>query len=351
MNKILKRSIVLSSCAVLAAGSIAGCGTKSSGKNGETDMFDIVKNMSSTEKYTSEMTFSGDFEGVTFEAVLSMRSDGNATAMGVELSASGLSFEFEDVIIYTDDVLYINVAEVEEEFSVYLNAYGIDLSELGLDSDWVTVEAEGLFAKDTTVIEMICDDLNKAYGDLVEKDGDKQTIEIKDDDTYKDLISATQKMLEKNSSKWSEKIAEYYNKFDVEPLITSFAADFSEAISEMTDYDKDTLYDEIMDEVDMSGIEDVSASDVKEGIDEMADTLKEADTYFDFESITMTVEESKDSNIFTMEAVDSDSSVTMKYEHTEDKSVKVEVPSEDSSQSIGEVMAIVYVLYTLSTGY
>ncbi len=358
MKGLLRKAAAVLLVAVMAVAMFAGC-TKSSGKkvNAGSDgsMFGILKSAMQLEKKTFDCDITADIEGTTAKIKLSGVSDGNATSLSAEVSTGGMSFKFDNAIVFTDDVIYFNVASIMDEVGAFTSAIpgaDFDLEDLGITSDWVSFKAEGLFKQDNSIFEAISKDLDEAYADMItEKDG-TYSITVSDKDSVKGFIDATKKLLDDKGDAWAKLFAEQSNKLDVEKLMNGVADDVVEAIVKA--YEESTgeklpedkikeLRDSMLEETDMSGIEEINEDTYKEMFDEIRDQLDDA-------SVTgldgkIDVRTSSDKGVYTIKANaepenEEDGSIILISTIKEDSSAKVEVPS-DAQSAIDILVAIV----------
>lgn len=348
MKGFFKRAAAALLAAVMAVAMFAGC-SKSGGRSvnagGADSMFGVLKASSKVEKKTFNCDVTLDADGATSKLKLSGVSDGNATLLNLEVSAGGMSFKFENAIVFTDDVIYFNVAEIMDEvgsFATALMGAPINLADFGITSDWVSFKAEGMFKQDTAIFDAISEDLDEAYADVItEKDG-TYAITVSDQDSLKALAEATKKLIEKNGDDWAKLAVEQSNKVDVEKILNdmldevlaSIVKAYEDAMGEeLSDSDIAELKEAMLGEVDTSKIEQTSEDDYKKMFDELVDQLDDAlagDMDLDG---TVDVRTSYDKGVYTIKAnlepnSDENGSLVMISTVTEDKSAKVDVPSD-----------------------
>lgn len=357
MKGLLKKAAAVLLVAIMAVAMLAGCG-KSGGKKvnagGAGSMFGVLKSASQVEKATFDCDITADIDGTSAKIKLSGVTDGKATSLSAEVSAGGMSFKFDNAVIFTDDAIYINVASVMDEIGAFASAVpgaDLDLSELGITSDWVFFEAEGMFKRDSSVFETISKDLDEAYADMItEKDG-TYSITVSDKDSVKGFIDATKKLLDDKGDAWAKLFAEQSNKLDVEKLMNGVADDVVDAIvkayeestgEKLSEDEIKELRDSMLEETDMSEIEKIDEDTYKEMFDELRDQLD--DTSVTGLDGKIDVRTSYENGVYTIKANaepedEEDGSITLVSTIKEDSSAKVEVPS-DAQSAIDILVAI-----------
>lgn len=358
MKGLLKKAAAVLLVAVMAVAMAVGC-SKSGGKKvnaGGTDsMFGVLKAATQLEKKTFDCDITADIEGTSAKIKLSGVSDGNATSLSAEVSAGGMSFKFDNAIIFTDNVVYINVASVMDEvgaFTKTMTGSDFDLESLGIKSDWVSFEAEGLFKQDTSLFETISKDLDEAYADIItEKDG-TYSITVSDKDSVKGFIDATKKLLDDNGDAWAKLFAEQSKKVDANKIVNDIVDDVVDAIvtsleeatgEKISEDEIKELKDSMLEETDMSEIEQLDEDTYKEAFNEMKKQLDEASVK-DLDG-TIDVRTSYDKGVYTIKAnaepeKNDEGSITFVSTIKEDSSAKVEIPS-DSQPIIDIIVALV----------
>lgn len=153
MKTIMKRIAALVLIAAMAVMAVAGCskssGSKSAGNKSADTMFGLVKEAQALEKKTVEVSAEINTNGVKASVTLNGKSDGKATSVGATVTYGGVTFSLDDVIVFTDDVLYINAGLILEQIKPFINTAGekaASVVEALGDLGWVSFEAKGLFA-------------------------------------------------------------------------------------------------------------------------------------------------------------------------------------------------------------
>ncbi len=355
MKGLLRRAAAVLLMAVLSVAAIAGC-TKGKAANagGAGSMFGIIKSAQQVEKKTYEFNITSDIAGSSADIKLSGVSDGSATSLSAEISASGMSFKLDNAVVYTDDAIYLNVASVMEElgsFAEAMNGQKLDLAELGITSDWVSFESEGMFKQDKTAFDTIYSDLDEAYADIItEKDG-TYSITVSDKDSVQKLIDATKGLIDNNGDEWAKLMADQYNKIDMKKVVEDLSNQVLDAVvkayeeatgEKLTDEQIAELKDSMMEEMDLSDVEEVNEDTYKEMFAELKEQLADAEAEDIDGTIDMRTSYSKGVYTFKATAEPNDEeagSMTCVGTITEDKSAKVEVPSD--AQSLIDIIAAI----------
>ncbi len=350
MKGFMKKAAALFLIAVMAVTAFVGCskdsGKKTSGNNADS-MFALLKEAGELEKKSFETTMELDADGTKIQLTLSGVSDGKATSVDIKASASGMTYEFTDVIVFTDDVLYINAGSILEQVSPFLTAYGIDASTFG-DLGWVYLELEGAFT--TTSYDKVFDILDEAYADLIKNEDSEFKIAISEKDDIQAFVDATTKMLKDNKDTFVDMYLDTYNKVDVEAILNNFADELVDAIaaiysSEITDDMKEELKEELLADTDFSELE-VSESDIEEMLDELITELQAVEITEDLGgTVNVKVSKSGDSYVtavdFDFEDAGESVGASIKSTVTADKNASVEIPSD--AKSIVDVIVDVIV--------
>lgn len=359
MKGFLKRAAAVLLAAVMAVAMFAGC-SKSGGKKvnagGADSMFGILKTASQVEKATFDCDITADIEGTSAKIKLSGVTDGKATSLSAEVSAGGMSFKFDNAVVFTDDVVYINVASVMDEVGSLVKGMGgsLDLDALGITSDWVSFEAEGMFKKDTSIFETIGKDLDEAYAEVItEKDG-TYSITLSDKDSVKGFLDATKKLLDDKGDSWAKLMADKANSVDTEKVVNGFVDDVADAIvkaieeatgEKLSEDDIKELKDSMLEETDLSEFDEKMDEDAyKELIKEFRDQLDDAEAKSLDGSIDLRTSYAK--GVYTIKANaapndEDDGAITMVSTITEDSSAKVEIPSD--AQPLVDIIAAFFV--------
>ena len=358
MKTFMKRITALVLVAAMAVMAFAGCqkssGSKSAGSNKSADtMFGLVKEAQSLEKKTYEASIEAETNGTKAAITLSGKADGNATSLGATVSYGGVSFTLEDVIVFTDDVLYINAGSILEQLKPFIDAAGDSASaitdSLG-DLGWVSFEAKGLFT--ATSYDDIYDILDKAYESIIKKDGDKFVISLSDKDDIQAVVDATAKMLKDNKDTFVKLITDAYDKVDVKDIVNNMADELVDQLAaasgkQLTDEEKQSMKDELMSSMDTSDIE-VSKSDIESSIDDAVSELEDTTVTEDLEGsadVKVYKEDGAYVTEMSIDATDDGDNVkaTIKSTIKEDSSVKVDVPSD--ATSLVDIIVGIYEAY------
>ena len=347
MRKIMKKTAAVTVAAAMAAVSFTGCSLSASGKSANS-MFTTMKAMSEEEKANVEVNADINVAGTKAEIKLSGVKDGNATSCSANISAAGLTFDLQNLFVFTDDVIYINYKEITDEFSTYIDAAGIDLSQTGITSDWLSLEMKGAFDYNGAFSDDLVKALDTAYGDLIEKDGNEYSITVSEKDSVQSFMDCTVKLLEENKDLLVSEALEKYNNYDMKDSINTLADQFIKALGD-NGVDQDTL-DELKSSLDEE-LEDAESEmtedDLKSELDDLVDEINDSEAEdldgrvkysigYDKKVYTQTV----DMNIKD-DSGDMVANITSTV--TPDKKASVEIPSD--SQSLIDVIA------KISAGY
>lgn len=361
----MRRAVAVLLTAVMAVAMFAGCSmTKGASAGSKNSMFGIVKSVGHLENYTVVCEATLDISGTNVTIKMNGETDGNATVMSLEASTGGMTFKFDNVFVYTEDALYINVAEVADEVGVLLSAFTgvsgpIDLSEYGLTSDWVSIEAKGMFKKDMTLIDVFCDDLDEAYADIIKKNDGTYSITISDKDSVKALMDATYDLLDKNGDKWAKLMDEQVKEKDVQSVVNGIVNDLMDSIvkayeeatgEKLSEEDIEDMKEEILSYANVSDMDEINADAYKEMFEELKNSIKDAEA----EGIdgTMDVRVSYEKGVYTLKAKaeasdESEGDMTIVTTIEEGKAGKVEVPSD--AQSFVDVIVPLLISAELGT--
>lgn len=352
MKGFMRKAAALFLIAVMAVTAFVGC-SKDSGKTSKTSgnnadsMFALLKEAGQLEKKSFETTMEIDADGTKIELTLSGVSDGKATSVDVKASASGMTYEFTDVIVFTDDVLYINAGSIIEQVSPFLTGYGVDASTFG-DLGWVYLECEGAFS--TTSYDKVFDILDSAYADLIKNEGSEFKISISNKDDIQAFVDATTKMLKDNKDTFVDMYLDTYNKVDVEAMLNNFADELVDAIAdiygeELTADMKEELKEELLADSDFSELE-VSEADIEEMFDELITELSAVEVTEELGgTVNVKVSKSGDSYVtavdFNFEDGGESVGASIKSTVTADDDASVEIPSD--AKSLVDAIVDIYV--------
>ncbi|MCM1308745.1 MAG: hypothetical protein NC223_09125 [Butyrivibrio sp.] len=356
MKGFFRKAAAVLLIGIMAVAMLAGC-SKSGGKkvnaSGADSMFGVIKASSQLEKKTFNCDITADIDGTTAKINLSGASDGKATSLSAEVSAGGMTFKFDNAVVFTDDTMYINVASVMDEVGSFAESMGesFDLESLGVTSDWVSFTAEGLFKQDTSIFDTIGKDLDEAYASIItEKDG-TYSISVSDKDSVKGFLDATKKLLEDKSDSWAKLMADKSNSVDVEKIVNGLIDDVVNSIvkaveeasgDKISDEQVKELKDAMLEETDMSEVEEIDEDSYKEMFDELKSEL--ADVEAQELAGKIDVRTSYEKGVYTLKAsIEADETdedggnITIVSTVTDDSSAKVEIPSD--AQPLVDILA------------
>lgn len=342
MSRMKKKLLAVLLLAVMALSVITGCTKKSSGAN---SLFGVTKEAMKVTKADYSTTVSIDTAGNSLDVSAKFfgTTDGNATSLSVEVKFGAMTYKLNDILVFTKDTLYFNVRNVIDQFSMYLNMMGIDeaaLKELGLDSNWVKLEFESTFEKDTSLIEMLCDDLDTAYESLVTNENGVYTLSIDSKEEIENFTDLTRKLIEANSSKWAEAYAGYISKIDLNAMTDSITKDLLKALEEadigLSAEDIEEKKNELNEHFNVD-VDNITKEDIKEALDKMAENIV-VDEDMDYDTTLVIsggyAEGSYTTTIITKE--DDGSSYTVESKVSPNNKASVTVP--DNAKSIKDIL-------------
>ncbi|MDD6233971.1 MAG: hypothetical protein PUB17_02210 [Lachnospiraceae bacterium] len=358
MKTIMKRIAALVLIAAMAVMAVAGCskssGSKSAGNKSADTMFGLMKEAQSLEKKTFEASAEINANGTKAAVTLNGKSDGKATSVGAAVTYGGVSVTLDDVIVFTDDVLYINAGSILEQLKPFIDAAGEEaasVTEALGDLGWVSFEAKGLFA--TASYDEVYDILDKAFDSVIKKDGSKFTISLSSKDDIQAVVDATAKMLKENKDTFVKIITDAYDKADVKDIIENMVNELVDKLAaasgnDVSDEDKQTLKDQLMSSIDTSDVE-VSKEDIESSIDDAVKELEDTEIADEDVDGKANVNVYKEDGAYITEMemdVTEDgeaSSATIKSTIKEDSSVKVDVPTD--AASLVDIVVNIYASY------
>lgn len=341
MKGFMKKAAAVFMTAAMAATAFTGCSKSASGK-GADSMFTVLKEATEIEKADVEVNADVNFAGVKANIKMTGTRDGKATSCGLSATVSGMTFDLENVMVYTDDVIYINYAEIIDEFSSFLTTAGVDPSTFGIDSDWISLEMKGAFDSEGFLSDDIIKALDTAYADIVEKEGKTYFITVSDKDDVQKFIDGTVKLLEDNKDMWVSEILDIYNSNDMKDSINGLADQLIDALAE-NGVDQsviDELKSEISDELD-SAESDMKKEDLEDAVDEMVEELKNTEAGDIDGRIKCSV--SKEDGVYSqsmdmnIKSEDGDMVASFETKITPNKKASVSIPSD--AQPIVDVVA------------
>ena len=349
MSKMIKRVTAVAGVATIGVASLAGCTTSS--KNASS-MFEVMGAVSDLKQYTYEMTTSMKSSDEDFEMVIYGKCDGNATTMSfeVESEAEDINVKLEDFIITTQNMIYVNVDAVTSLLTES-EAGSFDLGAYGVTGDWISIELPEGYEQPEYDFDEVYDELDETYADyIVEKDG-KFVLEVADDEVLKSIIDTTAEFIGENSEQWSKDIADAYDELDVEKMMKDYISDMIKDINEsfelgISEDEINDYIDDAMEDMDSSDME-VSASEIKESLNDLKEELLDAkeDATLDGTEVKITAYQDGKSYVTKAEVAayenDEKAAVEFSMTVTEDKSVKVEIPSEKVQTLVDVIGSII----------
>ena len=347
MKGFMKKAAAVFMTAAMAATAFTGCSKSASGKGANT-MFTTLKEAAEVEKADVEVNVDVNYAGTKAELKITGTKDGKATSCGVSATVAGMTFELDNIMVYTDDVIYINYAEIMDEFSTYLSAAGVDPSPFGLEADWLSLEMKGAFDTSNVFSDDIAKALDTAFADIIVKDGSTYSIKISDKDSVQAFIDGAVKLLEDNKDMWVNEILDQYNNADLKDSLNGLVDQLTDALVK-NGVDQsviDELKSEVSDELGTAESE-MTKDDLGEAIDEMVDELKSAEAEDIDGRVKYTV--SKEKDVYTqsidinVKSDEGDMVMNCTTTVTPNKKASVEVPSD--AESIVDIIAAVLAGY------
>lgn len=312
MKKMTRKVLALLLMAIMTIAMAAGCDKAEKSKKTSSDVksgtvFSVMKQVSEMEQVSLETSVSFNIGGVKGDAVIKVKRDKDKASVGIEVNAAGMIFDLDDLLIVDGNTLYINVKEIESDLGALLSSAQIDLSMLGITSDWLSLTLDGM-PENAGSYGTIFDDLDKAYKDMfTEKDG-VYTLTIDDNDSFKAFADATRKLIADNKEAWADMIVEYYGSFDAKAMIEGMVNEISDKLVEKFKdtlgdaMDEDEIRDLVEDNIDMD-LDDleteINKDDIIVALEDAEEELENAD-YEDIEGvIELTSEVKKNESTIT----------------------------------------------------
>lgn len=341
MRKNIKKIVATALVAGMATAAFAGC-TSSPKTSSMTEVMNVASELDSYS-YSYEFDMETETEG-SMSVELYGNCTKDAVSMSVKIESDGiedmeLDYEVTDILIATKDALYINLAEIEDEFLA-----DMDLGNYGLDADWIKLDygMEMEVSSSTEAIDTLLEDFEEAYGDLIDEEDGEYSIVIDDNDSAKEVLEATATMLEDNAEEWAELFVSMYDEFDYETFTTNFVTSLCKEINKtydlgMTASEIEKEVEAMMEEVDFSQITtELDAEYYSESLNALATEIRDSIEYVDIADSEIEIIASQDGSEYVTEVkvdyVDSYSEelITINVKSTiVAEKVEVKVPSED----------------------
>lgn len=341
MRKSMKKVLATTCVAGLCVSALAGC-TSTPKTSSMTEVMNVASELDSYS-YSYEVDITTESEGS-----MSMELYGNCTKDAVSMSVKIKSIDIEDmdldydaknILVATKDALYINLAEVEDEFLAEM-----DLGTYGLDADWIKLDygMEMEVSSSTEAIDTLLEDFEEAYGDLIDEDDGEYSIVIDDNDSAKEVLEATATMLEENAEEWAELFVSMYDEFDYETFTANFVTSLCKEINKtydlgMTSSEIEREVEAMMEEIDFSQITtELDSEYYAESFNALAAEIRESIEEVDIADSEIEISASQDGSEYVTEVkvdyVDYYSEelieISVKSTIVAEK-VEVKVPSED----------------------
>lgn len=215
MKKNVKKVLATVVVAGMGVASLAGC-TATPKTSSMTDVMNVASELDS---YSYSYKYSMTTDGETMEFELYGNCTKDAMSVSVKVEADEMDYDAKDIAIATKDALYINLAEIEDEFLAEM-----DLGTYGLDADWIKLdygmelEVTDATASFGTMFEAV----EEAYGDMIEEEDGEYVLVVDDNETAKEFLELTADMIDENQADWADVLVSSYDSFDYETFITNF---------------------------------------------------------------------------------------------------------------------------------
>lgn len=215
MKKNVKKVLATVVVAGMGVASLAGC-TATPKTSSMTDVMNVASELDS---YSYSYKYSMTTDGETMEVELYGNCTKDAVSVSVKVEADEMDYDAKDIAIATKDALYINLAEIEDEFLAEM-----DLGTYGLDADWIKLdygmelEVTDATASFGTMFEAV----EEAYGDMIEEEDGEYVLVVDDNETAKEFLELTADMIDENQADWTDVLVSSYDSFDYETFITNF---------------------------------------------------------------------------------------------------------------------------------
>lgn len=291
MKKNVRKVLATVAVASMGVASLAGC-TKTPKTSSMTDVMNIASELDSYS-YNYKYSMTADGETMEVELYGDCTKDAVSMSVKVEYDDMDLDYEAKDVMIATTDALYINLAEIED---VFLD--GMDLGTYGLDAKWLKLEygTEVEVADATSTFNTMFEDIEDAYGDLIEKDGKEYVITVDDNDTAQEFLELTADMIEDNQDDWADMFVSSYDSFDYETFLSTFMNNLFMEMNRtfdlgLTSSDISSAVDEVLADVDFEELEaDIDESYYSEMFEDLVEELRYMADEVDIEAVDGEIE-------------------------------------------------------------
>lgn len=295
MKRITKRIMSAAVAVMLVFVMMTGCVKHTAGSLGE-----VASNLYSLEKYTSTTNIVASIDGTSARCTIEQKSNGEATSISISAFYGGFTFDFDDVIVYTDDTIYIGVAQVLNRILPIVAGSKAKLEDFGINYEYVSFTCDGAFAEDSTVFTEFMTDIESVYSDYVTKNSDgTYVLTIDSFDTLVGICQSLADCIRTNSDKWATTISEKIFDSGYKDAVKSFINSVAEIVARTNPDEYDSVED-VLDELDnlyteydddgnpiegtQINIEDIyvpTIEEITEGLGYIADTFDEITTPYD----------------------------------------------------------------------
>lgn len=339
MKKNVKKVLATALVAGMSVAAFAGC-TATPKTSSMTDVMNIASELDSySYSYKCSVT-EGD---ETIDVEMYGKCTEEAITMSVKVESDSeymeMDYDAKDVLIATKDALYVNLAEIEDEF-----LDGMDLGTYGLDAEWIKLDygMEVEFSDTTASFGTMFEAFEDAYGDMIEEEDGEYVLTIDDNDSAQEFLELTADMIDENKADWADLMVSSYESFDYETFLSNFmnslfmeinkTFDLGMSSSEIKSGVEDVLaeidFEELTSEMDASYYEDM--------LTDTAEELRYAAEEVDFEEGDGEIEIKayQDGKEYvtsaTVEYEDDYDSFSMEYEYKiVSEKVEIEIPEDD----------------------
>ena len=339
MKKNVKKVLATVVVAGMGVASLAGC-TSVPKASSMTDVMNAASELDSYS-YSYKYSMTADDETVDVELYGNCTKDAISMSVKVESDSEYMEMDYDakDILIATKEALYVNLAEIEDEFLAEM-----DLGTYGLDADWIKLDygMEVELSDTTASFGTMLEDFEEAYGDMIEEEDGEYVITIDDNDSAKEFLELTADLVDDNKTDWADLMVSSYESFDYETFLSNFMNSLFMEINRtfdlgMTAADIKSGVDEVMAEVNFEELEaEMDATYYEDMYADMAEELRALAEEVDFESGDGEIEVkayqdgSEYVTIATVEYEDEYEAISIEVESKiVAEKVEVDIPSED----------------------
>lgn len=372
MKRLNKFLVVILSIALVAT-LFAGC-SKNKNSSTASSFGDVYKTISEMKQYDYKTTIeveSDDPETLpNMEIVLYGTNDSDSSSLSLDISASGLNFSFEDVLIVSGDQIYLNIGEILDKIGSFMALAGVDTTDIvGSDVKWISIPSIDYTKYDTSDIQSsFAGYIDEILSDMnVTEDDGTFTVSIKDTDTLAKFLQGVKECIDTNGDALAEAYSKMVSADDISNLVTKYMELVSDALVTLNDeYDVDISEDdmltedtinEALGEMGLDTLEEDTKNSLTDSFKELSDSLDEAvnelndsEEEIDFE-LKMSAGCSGDKATTEVKFSGTDDEMTLELtvtsEITANSDASVDVPSDSVSDLSESFPDIIYSLYSM----